>query len=93
MIKITIIIYFLKIVTDLISNIFAYHLKTAKELPLQKNQMLLQGALLLSMLIQLGAAITAVSLIRRTRYNIRITSYNVCYTKLLRNLSDKNDTG
>lgn len=32
--------------------------------------MLLQGALLLSMLIQLGAAITAVSLIRRTRYNI-----------------------
>jgi len=32
--------------------------------------MLLQGALLLSMLIQLGAAITAVSLIRRTRYNV-----------------------
>lgn len=32
--------------------------------------MLLQGALLLSMLIQLGAAITAVSLIRKTRYNI-----------------------
>lgn len=32
--------------------------------------MLLKGALLLSMLIQLGAAITAVSLIRRTRYNI-----------------------
>ncbi len=32
--------------------------------------MLLQGALLLSMLIQLGAAITAISLIRRTRYNV-----------------------
>ncbi|MCG6190465.1 sensor histidine kinase [Maribellus maritimus] len=32
--------------------------------------MLLQIALLLSMLIQLGAAITAVSLIRRTRFNI-----------------------
>ena len=32
--------------------------------------MLLQVALLLSMLIQLGAAITAVSLIRRTRFNI-----------------------
>ena len=32
--------------------------------------MLLQGALLLSMLIQLGAAIIAVSLIRRTRYNV-----------------------
>jgi signal transduction histidine kinase len=32
--------------------------------------MLLQVALLLSMLIQLGAAITSVSLIRRTRFNI-----------------------
>lgn len=32
--------------------------------------MLLKGALLFSMLIQLGAAIIAVSLIRRTRYNI-----------------------
>lgn len=32
--------------------------------------MLLQIALLLSMLFQLGAAITAVSLIRRTRYNV-----------------------
>lgn len=32
--------------------------------------MLLQGALLLSMLVQLGAAITAVSLIRRTRFNV-----------------------